>query len=174
MRALRQVGFAAWHRTPSQGPWGHHIHSVAIGDPTASPAAKRQVADFKRGGDGLGGRSSGSSSSGLGYATSKQKFADGGKVNGYRDGGILMPGQFGYNETREPEVVLNKPQLADLTAPIDYDLLANSVLKALTTAGVGSMYATIPIEIGGEVRRVVRTEVKTMDREAAQSYGIGG
>jgi phage-related protein len=52
--ALRKAGFAAWHRTPSQGPWNHHIHSIAIGDPTASPAAKRQVASFKRGGTGLG------------------------------------------------------------------------------------------------------------------------
>jgi len=52
--ALRSVGFAAWHRTPSQGPWNHHIHSIAIGDPSASPAAKRQVAAYRRGGDGLG------------------------------------------------------------------------------------------------------------------------
>jgi TP901 family phage tail tape measure protein len=54
--ALRKAGFAAWHRTPAQGPWGHHIHSVAKGDPSASASAKRQVADYQRGGDGLGGR----------------------------------------------------------------------------------------------------------------------
>ena len=57
--ALRKAGFAAWHRTPSQGPWNHHIHSIAIGDPTASPAAKAQVASFKRGGNGLGGMAAG-------------------------------------------------------------------------------------------------------------------
>ena len=54
VRALRTAGFAAWHRTPSQGPWNHHIHSIAIGDPSASPAAKRQVQSYLRGGDGLG------------------------------------------------------------------------------------------------------------------------
>jgi TP901 family phage tail tape measure protein len=57
--ALRKAGFAAWHRTPSQGPWGHHIHAIVIGDPSASPAAKGQVRDFLRGGDGLAGRASG-------------------------------------------------------------------------------------------------------------------
>ena len=175
--ALRKANFAAWHRTPSQGPWGHHIHSIAIGDSSASPAAKRQVQSFLSGGDGLGGRSTSqkaTTSGGLGYATSKQRFAEGGPVNGYRDGGWLMPGEYGYNETREPEVVLNKPQLADLAPAIDYDQLANSMLRAMNSAGVGTMYATIPIEVGGEVRRVVRTEVKTMNREAARSYDIGG
>ena len=53
--AMRRAGFAAWIRTPGQGPWARHIHGIAIGDPTASPAAKRQVASFRRGGNGLGG-----------------------------------------------------------------------------------------------------------------------
>lgn len=53
--ALRAVGFAAWHRTPAQGPWGHHIHAVAIGDPTASASARAQVESYKRGGIGLAG-----------------------------------------------------------------------------------------------------------------------
>lgn len=57
--ALRMVGFAAWHRNPSQGPWRDHIHAIAIGDPTASPAAKRQVQDYFNGGDGLGGKDDG-------------------------------------------------------------------------------------------------------------------
>jgi TP901 family phage tail tape measure protein len=52
--ALRQVGFAAWWRHPWQGPWNDHIHSIALGDPTASQAAKNQMAAYKRGGDGLG------------------------------------------------------------------------------------------------------------------------
>ena len=55
VNALRRVGFAAWHRTPSQGPWNHHIHAIAIGDPTASASARDQVADYLRGGDGLAG-----------------------------------------------------------------------------------------------------------------------
>lgn len=55
VRALRQAGFAAWHRNPNQGPWPHHIHGIAIGDPTASASAKRQVQSYLNGGDGLGG-----------------------------------------------------------------------------------------------------------------------
>jgi hypothetical protein len=56
---LRTVGFAAWHRNPSQGPWNHHIHGIAIGDPTASQAAQNQVKSYFAGGDGLGGRDDG-------------------------------------------------------------------------------------------------------------------
>jgi len=59
VRILRAVGFAAWHRTPAQGPWGHHIHSIAIGDPLLSPSARAQAADFLRGGDGLAGYANG-------------------------------------------------------------------------------------------------------------------
>ena len=51
--ALRHQGQAAWLRTPAQGPWGYHIHSLHIGDPTMHPSAKSQVADFLNGGDGL-------------------------------------------------------------------------------------------------------------------------
>jgi hypothetical protein len=52
--ALRQAGFAAWHRTPSQGPWNHHIHSIAMGDTSASASAKAQMRSFRAGGNGLG------------------------------------------------------------------------------------------------------------------------
>lgn len=57
--ALRNVGFASWWRHPWQGPWNDHIHSIAIGDNTASAAARAQVADFLRGGDGLKGYADG-------------------------------------------------------------------------------------------------------------------
>lgn len=57
--ALRGVGFASWWRHPWQGPWGNHIHSIAIGDPTASASAKAQVRDFLHGGDGLKGYADG-------------------------------------------------------------------------------------------------------------------
>lgn len=54
--ALRKYGVAAWRRYPSQGPWGTHIHGIALGDKIASPAAKQQMQDYLSGGDGLGGR----------------------------------------------------------------------------------------------------------------------
>jgi hypothetical protein len=85
--ALRRAGFAAWHRTPAQGPWGHHIHSIAIGDPTASAAARRQVQSYLRGGDGLGMRK-------------------GGPVYLRDNGGPLPHGSFAYNNSGKTEWVV--------------------------------------------------------------------
>lgn len=53
VRALRRVGFAAWHRVPSEGPWVAHIHAVAVGCDDLSPSAERQVAALRRGRNGL-------------------------------------------------------------------------------------------------------------------------
>lgn len=59
VRALRDVGFAAWYRTPAQG-FDYHIHAIPIMHPTPaavylSPAAVDQVAEYRAGGDGLVG-----------------------------------------------------------------------------------------------------------------------
>lgn len=56
VRVLREVGFAAWHRVPSQGPWIEHIHAIAIGDPELSPAARDQVHQYYNGQNGLASR----------------------------------------------------------------------------------------------------------------------
>ena len=53
VRALRIVGFAAWHRLPIPGVWGEHIHAIAISDPDLAPAAQDQVWDFYTHRDGL-------------------------------------------------------------------------------------------------------------------------
>jgi hypothetical protein len=53
VKALRTVGFAAWLRTPDQGPWPYHIHAIAIGDTDVSIAARDQVADYYIGKNGL-------------------------------------------------------------------------------------------------------------------------
>lgn len=53
VRVLRSVGFAAWLRTPDQGPWAEHIHAVLAGHPKLSPAAARQVTAYRAGRDGL-------------------------------------------------------------------------------------------------------------------------
>jgi peptidoglycan hydrolase-like protein with peptidoglycan-binding domain len=53
VRRLREVGFAAWRRTPSQGDWGFHIHAVAISDTDQSPAAQHQAGDYYLGLNGL-------------------------------------------------------------------------------------------------------------------------
>jgi hypothetical protein len=53
VRALRLVGFAAWHRLPSQGPWPEHIHAIAVSDPDLSTGAQHQVGDYYEGKNGL-------------------------------------------------------------------------------------------------------------------------
>lgn len=102
--ALRASGFASWHRTPAQGPWGHHIHSIAIGDSSASPSAKAQVKSFLRGGNGLG------SGMAMGGAVLP--------VKKYDTGGMWPPGTFGYNGTGKPEVVRTAEQEARLGGPL--------------------------------------------------------
>lgn len=53
VRAMRRVGFAAWLRTASQGPWPDHIHAIAVGDTDLSSGARNQVADYFVGRNGL-------------------------------------------------------------------------------------------------------------------------
>lgn len=54
--SMRRAGFAAWHRDPSQGDWGHHIHAVSIFSKNAAAGAKSQVQSYLTNtGDGLGG-----------------------------------------------------------------------------------------------------------------------
>ncbi|AZM51756.1 hypothetical protein DMA15_03490 [Streptomyces sp. WAC 01529] len=50
--AMRSSGFAAWRRTRAEG-FAPHIHGIAVGDPTASAAAKAQVKAFHAGRNGL-------------------------------------------------------------------------------------------------------------------------
>ncbi|MFJ1702158.1 peptidoglycan-binding protein [Kitasatospora sp. NPDC088346] len=52
-RALRQVGFAAWIRNPSQGDWPWHIHAAAINDTDLSAQAQNQTGDYYLGLNGL-------------------------------------------------------------------------------------------------------------------------
>lgn len=54
---LEQVGFAPWHRLPSQGPWGEHVHAIAIGCEDLAPAAVHQVEDYLAGRNGLASHS---------------------------------------------------------------------------------------------------------------------
>jgi hypothetical protein len=55
VRALREVGFAAWYRPAIPGVWEHHIHAIAVSDPDLSGAAQDQVVDYYHGRDGLAG-----------------------------------------------------------------------------------------------------------------------
>ncbi len=49
VRVLREVGFAAWHRLPSQGPWPDHIHAVLVDHGHLHPTAQSQVASYRAG-----------------------------------------------------------------------------------------------------------------------------
>lgn len=55
VKALRTVGFAAWYRSAIPGVWGPHIHAIAMGTRDLAPLARLQVADYKRGRNGLRG-----------------------------------------------------------------------------------------------------------------------
>lgn len=52
VQALREVGFAAWYRTPAEG-FDVHCHAVAIGDWEMSPQAEDQVQAYFNGLNGL-------------------------------------------------------------------------------------------------------------------------
>ena len=56
VRKLRNVGFAAWLRTPAQGNWAYHIHAIAVNDPDQSSAAQHQAGDYYLGYNGLASR----------------------------------------------------------------------------------------------------------------------
>lgn len=45
-KALRLAGGAAWHRTPAQGPWGHHVHGAVLGEAGRSWGLDKQVQDY--------------------------------------------------------------------------------------------------------------------------------
>ncbi|GLW55106.1 peptidoglycan-binding domain-containing protein [Kitasatospora phosalacinea] len=51
--ALRQVGFAAWIRNPTQGDWPWHIHAAAINDTDLATQAQNQTGDYYLGLNGL-------------------------------------------------------------------------------------------------------------------------
>ena len=53
VKVLREVGFAAWHRTPIPGVWGEHIHAILIGNAKLSSGAQTQVREYYAGQNGL-------------------------------------------------------------------------------------------------------------------------
>ena len=67
--AMRASGFAAWRRTPAEG-FSPHIHGIAAGDPTVSPAAAAQVKALMAGRNGLAGNGKDTYSSPGGGGTS--------------------------------------------------------------------------------------------------------
>jgi hypothetical protein len=54
VRALRRVGFAAWHRPYVKGLWGEHIHAVDMQNKDLTPIAAQQVVAYKKHYNGLG------------------------------------------------------------------------------------------------------------------------
>jgi len=52
LRVMRELGGAAWHRTPAQG-FIHHAHVVVLGCPHVSAAARDQQQQYQQGRNGL-------------------------------------------------------------------------------------------------------------------------
>lgn len=53
VRALKDTGFAAWHRPTRLNLWTAHVHAIAIGCPDLSSVAARQVTSYDAHRDGL-------------------------------------------------------------------------------------------------------------------------
>jgi hypothetical protein len=53
LRSLKDAGFAAWHRLPSQGFSSEHVHVIAIGCSDLAWVAKQQEKAYIAGRDGL-------------------------------------------------------------------------------------------------------------------------
>lgn len=53
VRVLRNLGWAAWHRTPAEGPWPEHIHAVMVDQGALSASAAEQVVQYRNGQNGL-------------------------------------------------------------------------------------------------------------------------
>jgi hypothetical protein len=55
VRAMKDAGFAVWHRAAVPGLWGEHIHGILIADSEMSSGAMAQVMSYDAGRDGLRG-----------------------------------------------------------------------------------------------------------------------
>lgn len=53
LKALKDAGFAAWHRHAIAGVWPEHIHAIAIGCKDLAPVAAHQVTAYLSGYDGM-------------------------------------------------------------------------------------------------------------------------
>lgn len=75
LKALRQVGFAAWIRSPAEG-FAYHTHCCAIGDREMSGIAKDQITSYFNGRNGLAdnGRDTAPSSVGRPYPAWAKKY----------------------------------------------------------------------------------------------------
>lgn len=75
LKALRQVGFAAWVRSPAEG-FAYHIHACAIGDREMAAGAKNQITSYFNGRNGLAsnGRDTAPSSVGRPYPAWAKKY----------------------------------------------------------------------------------------------------
>ena len=93
--ALREAGFAAWHRQPPA--FIYHIHAIALGDTDASSAARNQVRDYAEGRDGLADRGPDGDASVGRHAPAWANIAGGQKCDtggggGVPTGGSCVPG----------------------------------------------------------------------------------
>lgn len=71
--AMRQVGFAAWIRNPSQADWPWHVHGIAVGDKELSSGAAKQVVAYHNKKNGLASNGKDDGPAGY-YAMTYEKY----------------------------------------------------------------------------------------------------
>jgi hypothetical protein len=90
------------------------------------------------------------------YANARYGVAPRGwdRPGGYKDGGWLMPGKLGYNETSKPEAVFNQAQLAMMGGgsrrlhPDDLAAIASSVSRVDVNLNEGKLTGLIDVRAG--------------------------
>jgi hypothetical protein len=99
------------------------------------------------------------------YGTPTGAVAFHARNNWYKNGGWLMPGEHGYNETREPEAIFNRPQLTAIDRAINEDRRGGgtAVIDAET---IRTIVKEIVGEMGGDTYHVMLPERATV-RELA-------
>jgi hypothetical protein len=138
LRGLRKAGVWAWHRSPSQGPWAHHIHGIPKkGHGYPGGQGKWQQRNAEGGGNGLGMARGG---------TLPMNLAK------YDQGGRLRPGwTLAYNGTRKDETVRTHEQeraLRGRGGPLVGSLTLQTSDRARDAVGELE-YALHRIETGG-------------------------
>lgn len=159
--ALRKVGWAAWKRSPSQGPWRRHIHGVPIpglgvGKPSPSPSAARQAQDYLKGGDGLGGKDNGPRNF-AGMSAKGSAKAKGSSVKAFIRG--VGKGVVG-SVTGDPDIHPTK-------------WLKNPVTKALGNAG-GHLSGIWGSVMKGIPKKLLSSSMSWAKKQVAKLGGGGG
>lgn len=106
------------------------------------------------------------------YGSPSSAWAFHRRNNYYKNGGWLMPGESGYNETREPEAIFNRPQLNSIQRAIDTDGLGRGGSRdGFSADEIREIVRAVVDELGGDTINVMLPERATV-RELANEIGF--